>query len=932
MFKFNKITFAMVIAGSCLSGGKSIAQNVENSAGNVEKIEVTGSRIKRTDLEGTVPIAVISRAEIEASGSLNVADLLKITPVAIAENNTSSTTFSTSAVGINTTALRNLGTERTLVLVNGRRYVSGLSPSDGYGVDLNSIPAPMIERIEILKSASSAIYGSDAVAGVINIILRDEFEGVEINTQLGTSEENDKDRYLLNLTAGGTWASGNAWVSLGFDEDKGIRATDRDFSKNDIAILLDEDGNEYSGNVFSSFPPQGRVGGYNGDGTPYTGDDGFNRASYRQLITPLKRKYVAAGIEVELASDVSMFAEVQWNSTTTDNSTIEPTPFDVNDVWIPDRGGVGGLDVSSPLLPDLLRQNLIADGVTNLNEVTWVRRLVEFGARSTDLSRDTTRLATGINWALDDNWTLDTYLTWGQTQQHQEDGGQVNLERARYALDVERNNDGSLQCVDDIARLQGCAPFNVFGIGSISDEAVEYLRVPAKSYGRVEQFVFSTAVSGEIPFDLAGGMPGLAAGIEYREEKGLFNPGDLAQTGSSSTNKAAPTDGKFDTVDLFAEVSLPILESLRVDLAVRYADNSIVGDQTTWNLGTEFRPIEGLLLRASAARAVRTPNISDLFGGRGETFATVSDPCNGVTLDSDGNAAQNCLSIAGVLNRVEQNGAFTLSQVEAQGTGGTVGGNVNVKEETSDSWSLGAVYQFNNNLSATIDYYDFEIDDAIATTTRTVVLQRCFDVSNEDFDPTCGGAVLRSSNGVLAEVNSGTSNENILKTSGIDVEVNYTDTFSFGNVRADVVWNYIDSYELIGIFDGSVANYRGELPNPKHRATANFSLEIENMSYSWRLRYWHKSTDSNEGENFNFVDFNPLQESNLIGSVVYSDVSAAYSATDSTKIKFGINNLFDKQPPILGQSHLHGNTGINTYAAAFDVVGRYYYFGTSTKF
>lgn len=941
MIKKNKIVAALglhLVGGSLLVNTPLVlAQTFDEEA--VEKIQITGSRIKRTDLEGTVPISVITSAEIAATGNINLADVLKQQPVTISTNNTSSTTFTTSSVGINNTALRNLGTARTLILVNGRRFVSGLSPSVGYGVDLNSIPAAMIERIEILKSASSAVYGSDAVAGVVNIILKDNVEGVEVSTQMGIAEEGDSERTQINVTTGGSWDGGNVWVSMGVDKTQGIRASDRSFSENDIAVVLDDSGNEVYDTVFSSFPPQGRVGGYNGDGTPFNfsqaadGTDRFNRASYRQLVTPLERKYAAGGVSVELSDQVQYFGEFQWNSTETNDSTIEPYPFDLNDIWVPSRGGIGGLDVNSPLLPELLRNNLLADGITNLNQVSWVRRMVEFGPRSTDLSRNTVRIANGIEWFINDNWTLDTYLTWGKTQQTQENGGQINLERARYAFDVEYGVDDELQCVDQIARLQGCVPFNVFGAGTISQDAVDYLRVPAKTLGQVEQLVLSSTLSGELPFSLSGGAVGMAVGVEYRDESGLFSPGDFAQTGSSSTNKSAPTDGQFDTTDVYMEMTLPFTSDFRLDLAARVSDHSIVGNQTTWNAGFEYSPWANLMIRASAAKAVRTPNISDLFGGRGETFGGVSDPCNGVSAGDSGNTATNCLSISGIAQRVAENGSFTLSQVEAQGVGGTIGGSPNVKEETSNSWSVGLVYQFMDNASMTVDYYDFEVDNAIATTTRTVVLQRCLDVSPSEFDPTCSDAVVRGANGVLATVDSGSSNENLLKASGLDVEVAYkTEISDIGDFSAMLVWNHITKFEQIGIADGRVLDYKGELANPENRINLNLGLSSGDISYSWRIRYWDESVDSNEGENFNFSNFLPLDAFNTIEAQIYHDVSLAYHISDSILMRGGINNLLDEEPPLLGQGTKYGGTGINTYSAAYDVVGRYYYIGLSFTF
>jgi len=929
-------------ASSVLVSVPSFSAFAEESEDEVERIEVTGSRIKRTDMETPVPVTVIGRSDIVAMGAINVADVLNTSPVAVAGSDQSNTSFTNSSVGLNTTALRNLQEERTLVLVNGRRFVSGVSPSVGYAVDLNAIPAAMIERIEILKSASSAIYGTDAVAGVINIITRKDFEGVEVNVQTGISGESDREKYAVNITGGNTWDTGSVTMAFGYDEDKGLKSSDRDFSAVDRATILDDNGNEVIGDIFSSFPPQGRIGGtasgYNGDGTPFNGASGFdgdrfNRAAFRQLVTPLERKYVAMNFNQEIGDDINFFTEMNWNSTKTNNSTIEPFALTVHDdIWFNDRGGNGGMSVMSPLLPDLLRDNLIADGVTNLNEVGFRRRMVEFGPRSTDLERSTIRIASGFDWNIDDNWNLNTYFSWGQTDQTQQNGGQVNVERAAYALDVEEAADGSLQCVDELARLQGCVPLDMFGANTISDAAIAYVKAPAKVAGRVEQFVFAASVTGELPFEMSGGNVGVAFGAEHRLEKGAFSPGDLAQTGASSTNKSDATNGSFYSNDIFAEAILPVTEEFEVDLAVRFSDHEIVGEATTWNVGLQYQPTDELMFRASAATAIRNPNVADLFGGRGETFAGVTDPCNGITAASTSQEAINCLSIPTIAARVAADGAFELTQIEAQSTGGTIGGSPDIQEETADTWSVGAVWQIMDGLSMTVDYYDISIEDAIATTSRTTVLNRCFALSSAEFSATCNGATVRDANGALTEVDSGTSNENNIETSGVDIEFNYTAEFGPGTFKADLIWNHTREWVQTAIEDGSSVDFAGEVLNPDNRANLNLNYALEDVSVSWRIRYWDQSVDSVEGDNFNFTDFEPLVESNIYPSMVYHDISANYHMTENTQFTINVRNLFDKQPPFAGQGHDKGGTGINTVSEAFDVTGRYFQASVTTKF
>jgi len=930
----NSIRIALVSGAALTVLATPTTFAADEDGAKVERIEVTGSRIKRTDMETTVPITVLSREDIAQTGAINVADILNSSPVTIAGSDQSNSAFSTSTVGLNTTSLRNLGDSRTLVLVNGRRFVSGVDPSSGYAVDLNAIPTSMIERIEILKSASSAVYGSDAVAGVVNIITRKDFEGVELNAQTGVSGESDRETKTVSLTSGKTWSGGNAWISLGYDDDDGIKSTDRDFSKQDLAVFLDDDGNEYAGPLNSSFPPQGRIGKYNGDGTLYSGSTGsFNRASYRQLVTPLERKYAAAGLNMELADNVSMFTEVNWNTTKTKDSTIEPTPLDVvNDVWLKNRNGTGGMDINSPLIPDALRNALIADGITNLNQTSFVRRLVEFGPRSTDLERDTVRIATGIDWAINDTWASQTYLTWGRTDQLQDNGGQVNKERAALALDVIKDANGNLVCANELARLQGCVPLDLFGAGTVSDAAVKYIESPAKATGQAEQFVLGSSITGALPVALPGGDIGVAMGVEYREERGVYSPGDLAQTGASSTNQSDPTDGKLYSKDVYVEAILPVLENLEFDLAARFADHSVTGGDWTWNAGLEYTPFDSFKVRASAATAIRTPNISDLYGGKGETFATVVDPCNGIDATTTGDVAANCRSIQAISDRIAANGEFVLTQAEQQGTGGTVGGNPDVKAETADTWSAGIIWQIVDDLAFTLDYYDISVKDAISTTNRTTVLNRCFDVNPSNFSQNCNGAAIRDQNGALIDVNSGTSNENNIDTSGIDAEFNYTTDIGPGSFKAQLIWNYTNEYVVTGILSGESIDYVGEVLYPEHRANLNLSYAINEMSFAWRMRYWGSVEDSIDGSNLNYTDGEPLTKFNSIDAVLYHDLNASYTFTNGWEAMVGVRNLFDKQPPLLPQGSNSGSTGINTASEAYDVTGRYFYAGLTAKF
>ena len=931
--------------------------------GQLEEIVVTGSHIKRSTFDYSSPVTVIDEVEISSTGTTNLGDLLQTLPQSISTINNANSSFFTVSAGLNLTDLRFLGTDRTLVLVNGRRFVSGASPGTGYGVDLNSIPTGMIDRIEVLTGGASAIYGSDAIAGVVNIITKTDFEGVDIDLQVGASTEGDKNKEDISITVGGEFGNGGfGMLSVGYSDDEALRSRERDFAAFDL-VFSDEDGDGFGETPIwlgSAFPPQGRLNPpgpgpqYNGDGTvfqdPTTPDglfgtpevsDRFNRAAFRTIFNPVERRFAAANASYPLGENVSVFTEINWSNVATD-SEIEPFALSINDdVFQFSRGGSTGFDVASNLLmPQLLKDNLIAAGVTNTNQLgtnDWVRRLVEFGPRAAKVDRTTSRAITGFDVKLTDNWDLNSYISYGRTEQNQENTGQINTERAALALDVELAPDGvTIQCSSELARIQGCVPFNVFGAGTITPEAVRYLQAPGNLKTIVEQEIYHLGISGSLGWDLGAGAVSVAAGYEYREERGAeINPG-FNQTGISGGNATAPTNGTFDVSEFYGEIAVPLLDRVSIDAAVRFGDYSTVGNQTTWKVGFDAALHESFRVRGTVSESVRAPNIADLFAGAGETFATVNDPCNGVDNTTTGNVAENCRSIQVIQDRINNQGAFILTQPEQQSTGGFVGGNPFVNEETAEALTFGIVWQPNfldNGFSAAIDYYDISIDDGIAVTSRNTVLQRCYSVDPSAFDPTCGigfqpgGRARRDTRpgaGSLTGVDSGTSNENRFETQGIDIELAYAMDLGPGSLNTALVWNHLIEWDEIGIESGDVDKNAGEILTPDDRATARFAYTYGDWTAHWRMRYWSRSKDSNTpelaNENDCFCASGLAPSANEVASYVYNDISVAFNK-DTYSIRFGINNAFDKKPPMLPQFTQFGNTGTNTSTEAYDTVG-----------
>ena len=763
----------------------SAQETSDASEEKVEKILVTGSLIRKGSFDTTTPVKTVDASDIEGVGAVNLGDLLGRLPSIVGDTTSASSNISEQDSGLNTVALRNLGSSRTLVLVNGQRYVSGMSVGSGYGVDLNSIPTAMIQRIDVLTGGQSAAYGSDAVAGVVNIILKKNFDGAIFDVQTGVSGEGDKETVDIEFSIGRNFDSGNVWASLGYSDDEGLMATDRDFSRvHKNAVDTDEDGildtPQYVG---SSHVRGGRIDKYNGDGSLFTRtpdvetSDAFNFQEYRSMLTPLKRMFAASGASMDL-SDASRFDVTMNYSRVDSRARFEPIPLDTrNNIFKLSRGGTTGIDIATHpwFAGTTLGENLLADGITSLDDASLTfRRLYEFGDRGAENTRSTFRVAANFEHDFDNYMYLRVSATHGVTDQVQTDYGDINLERARYALDVVDDGQGGYMCADQIARISGCVPFNPFALNGISNDAVDYLSADTGLKGEVQQTVLNATLSGELDFSVTDNVMniGFASGIEYREEKGQETPDPLRQAGIARGNQIAKTKGSFDVVDIFGELNIPIVEQLNINLAARYGDYSSVGETFNWTVNIDAPISDSFRLRGAVATAVRAPNVSDLFAGGAATSAIVTDPCNGIDAASTGNIAENCRSIDAIQRRIDNQGAFVLTQVESQNTSGLLSGSEDVGEEKADTLTAGFVFipEQIDGLQLSVDYYNIEIDDAIAKTDRTVILNRCYSQSPSNFDPDCGGLVRRDGRtGAALDVNAASGNENKIETAGVDI-------------------------------------------------------------------------------------------------------------------------------------------------------------------
>jgi len=1023
-YKFGTASVALgiALAAAPAAAQDQAAEGSEEATSTDNFIVVTGSRIASPTVESAAPLQIVDSQAIDDGGITNVQELLLENPAfgtpALSRTNSA---FLTSGTGVATIDLRDLGSNRTLTLINGRRVVASLAGSST--VDLNVIPVQFLERVDVLTGGASSLYGSDAVAGVVNFVYKRDFEGIEANAQYGTTEQGDDNRYQLNATIGTNVADGdgNIMVHFGYSNEEGLLSNRRANTQTDAlsAIFFGGAIDEEVEPFFSSFPPQGRfiVGQrFNGDGTPisslYTftfnnsgalqpcfstngascvsaraaivdnpataadetspavadlgtgvGPNGFNRQNFRTLAVPVQRYLFAAQGHYAIADDVNFFFEGTFNKTSSARQ-IEPFPLQSggsNGIYpgsgqMPIENYLPGTNtiVANPFVPQAIVDQANDTDGDGLRDIGFVRRLAEFGPRSGTTERDFYRFVVGFDGGLfDDRFRWDISYNYGQVSENQVSNGQVNVVNFRDSLAVrsevgdENGNGiaGETICIDAEARANGCAPANLFGAGNISQAAVNYIAAQGTFQTGIKQQVVQANISGSL-FELPAGPVGVAVGGEYRKETSFSDNDALTNAGLNAGNVLPDTRGSFDVKEAYAELKVPILadtpgfQLLEVGGAVRVADYSTVGSVFSWNVTGTWQPIDDIRFRGTYAKAVRAPNIGELFAGLSQTFPSgLTDPCaaangnTGVTA-ADGTAlATNCLADAGVAANVAVNGAFTLNQPDIQGIGGFNGGNPNLGEETATSWTVGAVinprsFDALRNLTITADYYNIEIEDVISGFPRQFTLDQCYNSGNPTF---CSLIVRRptatavNSAGSINLINALQVNAAVLKTSGVDVTANWSAGLGLlGDDRLALraAYTHIFEYDFFSLPTSPADPADGEVGTASDRFTTNAAYSTDQFRLSFTGTFIGKSFIDDQ---FNGPEFAS------VGAEFYLDMQATFFATDELEVYMGIDNVLDNDAPNIFTGVTGNVTGADTAADVYDVFGRRYYAGVRLR-
>ncbi len=973
------------------------AQQAAEQAPSGEAIVVTGSRIRSPTLTSPSPLQVISAEDIEHEGALNVQEILQQNPAVGAPGDSRTTdTFGTSP-GRSSVNLRNLGPSRTLVLIDGHRTVAGVPGSSV--VDLSMIPAAFVERVDVLTGGASAVYGSDAIAGVVNFIYKKDYEGFQLNTQAGISERGDDEQYAVNATFGQNFAdgAGNVMFYAGWQRQGLVRNTARDWSAYDYVSLgttqrvgspsdenltaaqnlfvpLYSPSSVGPGGVFSIAGQGSLIIDPDGSVRPYERDrDGFNRAQYGAIASPVERLTFATRANYDITDNVNVFIESTYNKVDT-KGYMEASPLRTDGALgaFPASGAANGyFNIEHRVFqPDgssvVLRNPFVSDAVYNmandrtgdgLKDVSFLIRTTMFepGIRLVTAERENFRLALGGDVDLGNSWNLDAYYSYGFTRADTRMDGLANLYNVANALQVvpdinDVNQNGSTTdaiCLDANARKAGCVPFNPFGLNpdgtsKITPEAIDYVRAAYQANAMQQMHVAAANITGTV-FNLPAGPVQLAVGTEYRYEssRDIFDP--LTNQARNGYTQATNTVGHFDVKEAYGEVvvpllaDIPLIHNLTLRGAARISDYSTVGSFWAYNAGLEWSPVPDIRFRGVYAHAVRAPNIGELFEAPQAGIISITDPCQGVTMASTGELAENCRADPGVLANIQENGAFTLTIPDQQGVGSVTAPNPNIQEETATTYTLGVVVNPTSidalrGLTVTADYFNIELEDAISRISQSTVLNKCYVQGFSDF---CQFVTRRSTDSgafsagsveqvIRALVNSGGS-----KTEGLDFTLSYAMNALGGRASFSAAWTHLLENGYTPLAGDPYDNTMGELGSPKDAAHA--SLNWDNDKWGVTVGAEYIGPQYLDYENFQtryvLADGSlPDKKYFRIDSVIYTDAQIRVNVMDEMQFFIGAKNLFDVDRPPL-YSGVAGN--IN---GTFDPIGRRFYAGARLSF
>lgn len=985
-----------------------LAQPNSETTAEVEEVVVTGSRIKRDGFNASTPVSVVTSEDIKLSGKANIEDLLGKSPQFVASTNggASANTVPGGTADVN---LRGFGATRNLVLVNGRRFA--IHGPDQI-TDLNTIPAALIQRTEVVTGGSSAVYGSDAITGVVNFIMRDDFEGVEVNAHYGADSPTNTGNYSIDLTAGNNFGDGrgNAVISINTLSRGGITRGERgDFafdSLSDGCIIPGSGGNDRAGeivnaslaNCVSAGGELGFVRGGSGDipasrisGIPLPGSsqsnpaldaayaaagigdfgafgvtfdnsgqtaraaldpqDRFNLGPDNYLIIPQERVMVNAFSHYDFSERATGYLELHYSQNIVD-AQLAPSNVGTNTL----------LDVNNPYLSasmqEVLRQlDLRETGTITVNSgssshttvagdglavLTLGKRYSEVGNRRSETHRDVYRSALGVRGELGSisteflsNLNYDVYYSYAKTETTED----LFNALSRSQLQAAQLSKG------------GASPVcNVFGL-SVDTNCAEAIAIRATNTTEADMQVFAASLSGDL-FQLPAGAAGFAFGTEWRKTSATYSPDTYLSSGDVvGFNAGLPTGGSVSVKEVFTELRMPLLkditaiQDLTANAAYRYSDYSLsgIGGTETYLGGLEWQVNDSITFRGQFQRAIRAPNVAELFGGLRRSVETATDPCSSKQPASEQTADVRavCEATGVPADLVFTDGVQPNTIIPAD-----FGGNPNVGEETSDTKTFGVVISpaALPNLRMSIDYFNINLDGAIATLGGGLnnTLNLCYNVLQDANSAFCNAVSRDANSGAITDssaVQIRQANTGALETSGIDLALRYSLDLSNSQITLSTDWTHVNEFALTPVeafpnvvnhCEGSYGATCGE-PNPEVRGVTRITWALDRYSLSLRHRYMSSVTidrhllPKRAGTSAPALDTLVYPE---LPAQHYVDLSFTFDVMPDLQLYGGVNNLLDRDPPVVGSAQIRANT----YPATYDVLGQEYFLGVNTRF
>ncbi|MCO1332913.1 TonB-dependent receptor [Microbulbifer sp. OS29] len=965
--KFSKNFLSAAILLATTGSSTVFAQENESSieiADALEEVVVTGSRISRPNLTQPTPVTGLSAEDILNTGSMDLGSILSELPAVGATDTLQGNADRNADAGLSTADLRRLGSNRTLTLVDSRRHVG--SSNGSVAVDLGTIPVGLIEKVEVVTGGASAVYGSDAVSGVVNIITKKNYEGIEINFTGDQSTEGvGSGNRGVNFLAGFNTADGKGNFTfyaaqeqidevmvddLRHSDDYGTVVNPDNTGEEDgisdrimvprvYSEWIDENaviwtplGDFVFDNQGNPLPQQQRQ--YTNSGAFGNFPDGcdycFELNDYENVFPSIKKDVFNTTFSYELTDTINFFSEVKYIS-----SSIEQT-------YQPDFtfGGHSINVADNPYLDQDLREQLLAEDITSVSLAKFMADV----PRNADNERELFRYVTGFNGEFELSETPINYelsYNYGRTVNTLRTTSAIIEGNFTAALDAVIDPEtGEAACRNQVASAQGedyqdsattnsttCAPYNPFGSNQASQESLDFISTPTINKTTIKQKV----LSGFASFDssefltLPGGPVGFAAGFEYREESSEQIVDSLAKQGLLSTAAVPDSFGEFDVTEGFLEVSLPILadlpgvESLVLDGAVRYADYSHAGSANAWKLGLMYSPIESVTFRATQSMAIRAPNIAEAYSPQQPGFTQINDPCDTDQIGDDADRAANCAAL-GIPSGFEASDNVSIEIIS--------GGNPDLFAEESESYTAGVIWQpsFVEGLSLTVDYYNIEITDAITEVTAQTILDNCVDASGGPDSGFCSQVDRGTDNNVVL-VRSGYINASALETSGFDISASYERPLSIagldGFLKTSVTANILEKlHEFEFQNRPDEVNYEdGEVGDPSWQFRWTTNYIYDDTSLGWTVRAFDEQARFDVSPNGESTeDTSPA----YIDTTFYHDFNFSHKLTEKLAVNGGIRNVFDEEAP----SYI---TGTGDDESMFDVIGRRVFLGVNMK-